>query len=74
MIRLIIGNESLHENINDNGIIMIGFGTSRYLIANNPVFSCHSIHRCTKTYPDGKRNSQTEHVFMERKKVILMCT
>jgi hypothetical protein len=64
-----MGNESLHETNNGNGILVISFGTPRYLIVNNPVYSCHSS-KCTETYPDAKSESQIEHVLVERKKMI----
>jgi hypothetical protein len=42
--KLTIGNESLHEISNDNGVRVVNFATSKNLIVNSTMFPhCH-IH------------------------------
>jgi hypothetical protein len=44
-----IGNESLHEISNDNGVRIVNFATSKNLIVKSTMFS----HKFTWTSPDG---------------------
>jgi len=53
----IIGNESLHEASNDNGIKVVNFATSKKLIFNSTIFPLPNIHKHTLTSPDGKKNT-----------------
>jgi hypothetical protein len=43
----IIGNESLHEVSNDNGVRVINVTTSKNLIVKSTTFSHHDIHKHT---------------------------
>jgi hypothetical protein len=52
-----IGNKSLHEISNYNGIRVLKFATLESLIVKGTMFSHHSIHKCTWTSPDGKMQS-----------------
>jgi hypothetical protein len=49
-----IGNESLHEISNDNGVRVVNFATSKNLIVKSTVFSHRNIHKFTWMSPDGK--------------------
>jgi exonuclease III len=49
----IIGNESLHEASNDNGVRVINFGTSKNLIVKSTTFPHRNIHKHIWTSPDG---------------------
>jgi hypothetical protein len=49
-----IGNESLHEISNDNGVRVVNFATSRNLRFKSTMFPHPSIHKYTWTSPDGK--------------------
>jgi hypothetical protein len=46
-----IGNESLHEISNDNGVV--NFATSKSLIVKSTIFPHRNIHKFTWTSPDG---------------------
>jgi hypothetical protein len=49
----IIGNESLHEASNDNGVRVVNFSTLKNLIVKSITFPHHDIHKHTWTSPDG---------------------
>jgi hypothetical protein len=49
-----IGNESLHEISNVNGVRSVNFATSKYLRVKSTMFQHHNIHKYTWTSPDGK--------------------
>jgi hypothetical protein len=53
-----IGNESLHEISNDNGVRVVNFATSKNLIVKSMMFSHHNIHKFTWTSPGGKTDNQ----------------
>jgi hypothetical protein len=44
-----IGNESLHENSNDNGFRAVNFATSRNLTVKSSIFPHLNIHKDTWT-------------------------
>jgi hypothetical protein len=53
IFKLVIGNESLHEASNDNGVRVVNFATLKNLIVKStPVPHC-DIHKHTWTSPDG---------------------
>jgi hypothetical protein len=56
-----IGNESLHEISNDNGVRLVNFATSTMLPYRN-------IHKYTWTSPDGKTHSQIDHILIDRRR------
>jgi hypothetical protein len=49
-----IGNESLHEIINDNGVRVIYFATSKNLSVKSTMLPHRNIHKFTWTNLDGK--------------------
>jgi hypothetical protein len=61
-----IGNESLHEDSNDNGVRVVNFATSRYLVKST-MFPHRNIHKYTWTSPDGKTHNQIDHVLIDRR-------
>jgi hypothetical protein len=50
-----IGNESLHETSNDNGVRVVNFTTSKNLVVKITMFPHRKIHKYTWTSPDAKR-------------------
>jgi hypothetical protein len=60
-----IGNESLHEDSNDNGVIVVNFATSKDLVVKNTMFPHRNIHKYTWTSPDWKTHNQTDHVLID---------
>jgi hypothetical protein len=54
----IIGNESLYEANNDNGVRIVNFATSRNLIIKSTTFPHCDIHKHTWTFHDGVTHNQ----------------
>jgi exonuclease III len=63
----IIGNESLHEANNDNGVRVVNFATSKNLILKS-TFPHRDIHKHTWTSPDGVIHNQTDHVLIDKRR------
>jgi len=42
-----IGNESLHQDSNDNGVRIINFAISKYLVVKSMMFLHRNIHKHT---------------------------
>jgi len=49
-----IGNDSLHQVSNDNGVRIVNFATSKNLVVKSIMFPHRDIHKYTWTSPDGK--------------------
>jgi hypothetical protein len=56
-----VGNESLHEISNDNGVRVAHFATSKNLTVKSRMFPHSNIHKFTWTSPDEKTHSQNDH-------------
>jgi endonuclease/exonuclease/phosphatase family metal-dependent hydrolase len=62
-----IGNKSLHEISNDNGVRVVNFATSKNLIVKSTMFPHHNIHKCTWTSPYWKTHNQIDHILIDRR-------
>jgi len=47
-----IGNESLHQDSNDNGVRIVNFATSKNLVLKSTMFPHRNIHKYNWTSPD----------------------
>jgi hypothetical protein len=63
-----IGNESLHEISNNNGLRVVNFDTFKSLTVKSKVLPHHNIHKYTWTSPDGKMNSQIDYILINRRR------
>jgi len=63
-----VGNESLHELNNDNGVRIVNFVTSENLIKST-MFPHRNIHKYTWTSPDKKAHSQIDHILKVKVKL-----
>jgi hypothetical protein len=54
-----IGNKSLHEISNDNGVRLVNFAIYNTLRVKSTMFPHRNIHKYTWTSPDGKTHSCT---------------
>jgi hypothetical protein len=63
-----IGNESVHEISNDNGIRVVNFPTSRNLRVKSTLFPHRIVHKYTRTSPDGKTHNQIDHFLVDRRR------
>jgi hypothetical protein len=64
----IIGNESLHEASNDNGLGAVNFATLKNLIVKSTTFPQRDIHKHTWTSPDGVTHNQIDHVLIDKRR------
>jgi hypothetical protein len=63
-----IGNKSLQEISNDNGVRLVNFATSKNLRVKSMMFSHYNIHKYTWTSPDGKTHNQIDHILVDRRR------
>ena len=45
ILKPIIGQESLHQDSNDNGVSLVNFATSKNLVFKNTIFPYRNIHK-----------------------------
>ena len=62
-----IGNESLHQDNNDNGVRIVNFATSKILFLKSTIFWHRNIYKYTWTSPDGKPHNQIDHILIDSK-------
>jgi len=67
IFKLKIGNESLHKDSDDNGVRIVNFATSKYLVVKCTMFPHQNIHKHTWNSPDGKTHNQIDHILIQRK-------
>ena len=64
MYKPTIGNESLHNETNNSGIIMIQFTISKGLNVRSTMFPHKDIHKETWYSADDGTTNQTDHIFL----------
>jgi hypothetical protein len=62
-----IGNESLHEISNNNGIRVVNFATSKNLTVKSTMFPHRDIHNVTWTSPDRRTHNHIDHILIDRR-------
>jgi hypothetical protein len=62
----IIWNENLHEIINDKGVKVVNFATSKNLNVKSTMFPHRNIQKYTCTSPDRKPHNQIDHIPIDR--------
>jgi len=62
-----IGQESLHQDSNDNGVRLVSFATSKNRVVTSTMFPHQNIHKYTWTSLDGKTHNQIDHVLIDRR-------
>jgi hypothetical protein len=60
-----IGNESLHEINNNNGVSIVNSARSKNLAIKSTMFPRCNIHKFTYTSPDGKIHNQFYHILID---------
>jgi len=63
-----IGNESLHQDSNDNGVRLVNFATSKNVVVKSTIFPHRNIYTYTRTSPDGKTHNQVDHILIDRRR------
>jgi hypothetical protein len=64
-----IGNESLHEISNDNGVRVVNFATSKNLTIKSTMLPHRNIHKYTWMPADGKSHNQIDHILTDRRSI-----
>jgi len=62
-----VGNESIHQESNDNGVGIVNFAASKNLVVKSTMFQHRIIHMYTWTYSDGKTHNQIDHILIDRR-------
>jgi hypothetical protein len=60
-----IGNESLHEISNGNGVRLVNFATSKNLRVKSTMFPHRNIHKYIWSSPDGNTHNQIDHILVD---------
>jgi hypothetical protein len=60
-----IGNETLYESSNDNGVRLVNFTTSKNLRVKSMTFPHHNIHKYIWMSPDGKSHNQIDLILTD---------
>jgi len=63
-LKLAIGNDSLRQDSNDDGVRLVNFTTSRNMLVKSTIFPHPNIHKHTWTSPSGKTHNQVEHMLI----------
>jgi hypothetical protein len=63
-----IGNESLHEISNDNGVRVVNFVPSKNFVVTSTMFPHLKIHKYTWTSPPGNTHNQIDHVLIDKRR------
>jgi hypothetical protein len=66
IFKLTIGNESLHQDSNDNGVRIVNFATSKSLDVKSIMFPHRNIHKFTWTSPNGRTHNQIDYTLLGR--------
>jgi len=61
-----IGNESLHQDNNDNGVRIVNIVSSKNLLVKNTMFPHRNLHKYLWTPPDKKTSNQIDHILIDR--------
>jgi len=67
IFKLTVGNDSLHQGSNDNGVRIVNFATSKNLVVNSTMFLHRNTHKHTWTSPDGKTHNQIGNILINRR-------
>ena len=67
IFKLTIGNESLHQDSNKNGVRIVRFATSKTLVFKSMMFPNRNIQQYYRISPDDKNYNQTDHILKDRR-------
>jgi endonuclease/exonuclease/phosphatase family metal-dependent hydrolase len=63
-----IGNESLHEISNDNGVRVVNFAISENLVVESTMIPHRKFHKYTWTSPERNTHNKIDHVLNDRRR------
>ena len=67
IFKLTNGNESVHQDNNDNSTKRVKFATSKNLVVMSTMLQHQNSHKYTWTSPDWKTNSHIHHILIDRR-------
>jgi hypothetical protein len=67
IFRTTAGNESLHQDSNDNGVRVVNFATSKNVIVKSTMFQHRNVNKYTWTSPDGQTYNHSDSIFIDRR-------
>jgi len=67
IIKVTIGNGSLHQDSNGNGVGIVNFGTSKILVVKSMMIQHQNIHKYTWNSPERKTHNQIDHILLDRR-------
>jgi len=62
-----IGNDSLHQGSNDNGVSRVHFATSKNRVVKSTMFPHRNFHHYTWTSLDGKTHNHIDYILIARR-------
>jgi hypothetical protein len=62
-----VGYESLLQDSNDNGVRVMNFATSKYLVIKSTLLPYRTIHKYTCISRDEKTQNQNGHILINRR-------
>jgi len=61
------GIESLRQDINDNGVEIVNFATSKIHVVVSTMFPHQNTHKCIWTSSDAKTHKKIDHILIDRR-------
>jgi hypothetical protein len=65
IFKLTIGNKSLHEISDDNGVRIVNFATFKMFTVKSTMFLYCNIHKFAWASPDRKTYNQIDHILTD---------
>jgi hypothetical protein len=62
-----IGNESPHQDSDDNGVRIVNVATSKNVVVKGTMFLHRNVHKNTWKSPVGKTHHQIDHILVDRR-------
>jgi len=64
-----VGNDSLHQDSNDDGVRIVNFTTSKNLVVKSTIFPHRIIHRYAWSSPNGNTHKQAEQILIDKRRL-----
>ena len=67
ILKLTIGNETLHHDLNDSGVRIVNFATPKNLFLKSTMLLHRNIHKYNWSSPVGSTHNQIDHILIDRR-------